>query len=71
MVIIGYNPSSAPISWSFYWDQVTGFNMGKYQQQHPKVSRTRKNIYDLVESTIRSDASIFSKPALSILNTLH
>jgi hypothetical protein len=57
LVVIGYNPSSAPPSWTCYWERKTGFNMAKYQQQHPKVSRTRKNIYDLVNSTIGSDAT--------------
>jgi hypothetical protein len=57
MLIIGYNPSSAPISWNLYWDREAGFDMGKYQQQHSKVSRTRKNIYDLVALTIGLDAT--------------
>lgn len=57
LVIIGYNPSNAPPSWSLYWDRKAGFDMGKYQQHHRKVSRTRKNIYGLVDSTIGSDTT--------------
>jgi hypothetical protein len=53
LVIIGYNPSSSPSDpWSVYWDPYKGFNMGKYQQNHPRVSPTRRNIYRLVKETI-------------------
>jgi hypothetical protein len=55
LVIIGYNPSSAPSDgFAAYWDPEIGFNMGKYQQKHSRVSRTRRNIYRLVEDTLQS-----------------
>jgi len=58
LVVIGHNPSTAPSdSWGNYWDSQRGFNMGRYEQRHPEVSRTRKNIYKLVEATIGANST--------------
>jgi hypothetical protein len=53
LLFVGFNPSSAPNKpWLSYWDAKTGFDMAQYQQDHPRISKTRKNIYRIVAATI-------------------